>query len=269
MRSAASSLAPPIINRGDLSDRLNPILIKEIIQGTRSRFFVLPFIIVQLFLVSFVILSLLRLQAGMNNAHLAELLYWGSLSFASLVILPFRAFGGVMGEARRGTLDLLFTTSLSGTSIVWGKWAAIMSQVLLLMIAAIPYLILRYFIGQTELVSDLMRLLLLFLASGMITALALFCSSFSYATSVFITVLIGAGFLLSGLPLFLPLLLIGVAGINQLLGYIIADAILFLAILCLLAASAACIDRASPMRRGRKKLSRAPAPPVLTGTQPA
>ena len=91
-------------------------------------------------------------------------------SLAVLVVQPLRGVGALHGEIKNNTIDLLCLTRLSAWRITYGKWISIVGQSTLILTAIIPYLILRYFFGDMQILSEILLLLSIFLLSCLFTA---------------------------------------------------------------------------------------------------
>ena len=86
------------------------------------------------------------------------------------MVQPLRGISAVATEIKQNTIDLMVLTRLSAWRIVWGKWCAIMGQSALILLAILPYLILRYFFGGMQLFAEMALMLYLFVLSGALTA---------------------------------------------------------------------------------------------------
>jgi len=159
----------PTAHLNDFSDRLSPMLVKELRQGLRARTFIAVFLSLQA-LLALILLSAAGAasydSAGMTITRIIFLFF----SLAVLVIQPLRGIGAVASEIKACTIDLMVLTRLSAWRIVFGKWIALVSQSALLLTAIVPYLILRYFFGEMELVGELLLLGCVFLCSMLLTA---------------------------------------------------------------------------------------------------
>lgn len=153
----------------DFSDRLNPMLVKELRQGLRGVGFVILFITLQA-LLAFILLITAGAASSDNAGHLLSRTIFFLFSFAVLIVQPLRGISALSSEVRGNTIDLLCLTKLSAWRITFGKWISLVSQSALILTAVIPYLILRYFFGDMQIFSELLLLLSIFLASATLTA---------------------------------------------------------------------------------------------------
>ncbi|MGB6223321.1 hypothetical protein [Haloferula sp.] len=155
----------------DFSDRLSPMLVKELRQGLRAKTFVVVFLTLQV-LLGFVLLASLGASSSPQDAgHSISGVIFMFFSIAVLVIQPMRGIGSLHTELKSNTMELMVLTRLSAWRIVLGKWIALVSQSALLLAAIVPYLILRYWFGDMNLFGELILLLLIFLGSALATAI--------------------------------------------------------------------------------------------------
>lgn len=154
----------------DFSDRLSPMLVKELRQGLRTRSFIAVFLTLQIVL-GIILLSAGALATSDNAGQKISSTIFIFFSIAVIVVQPMRGIAALSSEIKGNTIDMLVLTRLSAWRVVTGKWAAIVSQSALILVTIIPYLILRYFFGGMNLVGEIMLLLLIFVTSATITAI--------------------------------------------------------------------------------------------------
>lgn len=154
------------------------MLVKELRQGLRTRGFVGTFIVFQA-LMAFVMLGVVT-SAGSDNQSVramslntANVFFWALLSLQLLIFTPGRALGGLQMESDMRTLDLLLLTRLDAWRIVIGKWSSLLVQAVLLLIAMLPYGIVRYFAGSVDLMADARICCVLLGGSALLTAAGL------------------------------------------------------------------------------------------------
>lgn len=154
------------------SDRLSPILLKELRQGIRSQLFTGSFLLIQgllfLFGLSFVLSDSLRQEPAAGGAF-----FWMMLVLPLLVLVPASASQAIEKEVSGKTLELLLLTQLSSYRIVLGKWLATLVQTCLVLSSALPYVILRYFLGGVDLVMDLVTIAMLLVASALLAGISM------------------------------------------------------------------------------------------------
>jgi ABC-type transport system involved in multi-copper enzyme maturation permease subunit len=158
-------MTPALPALQDFSDRLSPMVVKEMRQGLRTRFFTGTLILFH------VILGLLMLSHLLHaNTHETTEMFWSIILLTLLGILPLRAFNALHSEMKDGTLDMLTLTGITSFRLVWGKWASLYSQSLLLASSLLPYMIVRYVFGGVEIAREALALLITVAGSGLITA---------------------------------------------------------------------------------------------------
>ena len=156
----------------DFSDRMPPVLVKELRQGMRQKTFIILFVGLQVFLA----VMLLSATSGSNSNNAGDIISSVIFTFfaiAMLVVQPLRGINALAGEIKDNTIEMMVLTRLSAWRIVLGKWVSIISQSALLMVTIIPYLILRYFFGGMNLVAEVMLLILMFATSMALTAVTI------------------------------------------------------------------------------------------------
>ncbi|MGJ8641573.1 MAG: ABC transporter permease [Opitutaceae bacterium] len=172
-------------------DRLNPIIVKELRQGNRSKAFLLNFLLAQVAMLLFVVLALSNASMG-SASSVAELNvgFWVILGFFLIIGVPLAGFNAINSERAEARLDLLHMTRLSAFAIVCGKWFALVSQSLLITLSIVPYVIARYYFGGVNVVSDLMVIGALLGFSALVSGLSISLSSFK---SVFLRIALIGG----------------------------------------------------------------------------
>lgn len=149
------------------------MLVKELRQGMRTNLFTIAFILLQTFMV-------LCLLAGIGNQGSNDMdgFFWFFIVSVLLVVQPLRGFSALTSEYQLNTMDLIQLTRLDGWRITLGKWTALNAQSLLLVTGVLPYLVMRYFLGNVNFVIDLVALVLISIGSGLATAITIGCSVF-------------------------------------------------------------------------------------------
>jgi hypothetical protein len=153
----------------DFSDKLSPMLVKELRQGLRARSFTMLFLIFQI-LLGFILLSASASSTMDYAGSFASGVIFTMFGIAALFIQPMRGVTALSAEITGNTIEMMALTRLSASRIVLGKWIAIISQTTLILITIIPYLILRYFFGGMVLLGELVFLSLIFMTSMAMTA---------------------------------------------------------------------------------------------------
>jgi hypothetical protein len=175
MTSTSPSLSP---GGRRLDDRLSPILVKELRQGMRARVFLLSFLLLQVFLVVLVLYNLAA-QGDYNALSVSNGFFWVIIGFALLVLMPLRGLVAVSQEVKNHTMETIMLTRLTAWRVVFGKWSALFAQSLLLVSAVLPYVVLRYFIGGDDVVSDFKWILFMLWLSGILIAASIAVSGLS------------------------------------------------------------------------------------------
>ena len=155
----------------DFADGLSPMLVKELRQGMRSRFFVLCFLLLQAAMILVAIIGLATL-ANQEKTTIITGLFWTILVAPLLIIMPFSGLGAVGNERKANTLELIFLTRLTARRILTGKWLALVAQTVLLVCAVLPCAVLRYFLGGVNLGAELATIAVLLLGSAVLSGLA-------------------------------------------------------------------------------------------------
>lgn len=214
------------MNLSAVSDLLNPVLVKELRQGLKTRTFMYSFLLMQGVMAIVLFFQCLDIETGHGSTWDGG--YWLPVAIPLLVILPVVAINAIYSEHKRNTLQLVFLTRLTPWRIVTGKWASLMAQCGLITCAVLPYTVLRYFLGGVNIADDLLVLALIAGGSALLCAGGLLLSTvknpwraFWILFSIFIVcsplfvglgILIGAFFYgTSGRPGLFPLQLLLVA----------------------------------------------------------
>ncbi|WP_223638465.1 ABC transporter permease [Corallococcus sp. EGB] len=142
-------------------DRLNPLVVKEVRQGLRTRVFWVSF---GLLLAACLVLSLIAFANTHDSAYTRE----GSQYFFSFFIclalvlfgvIPFNAYRSLAREREDETWSLLLLTGLGPRRILLGKVASFLVQAVLYASAVGPFLLFSYFLNGISLPTILMVLL--------------------------------------------------------------------------------------------------------------
>jgi hypothetical protein len=175
--SATASVINAPASRADFPTWLPPMLVKELRQGLRTRGFVGSLVGFQAAMViAFVWAFAVNIFGHSNAQETVNGFFWTVLGIMLLLVTPLRAMAGLRQEIDARTLDLLMLTHLNGWRIVLGKWVSLLVQTALLVLALLPYGIVRYFFGSVDLVQDLIVVGSMYLGCGVLTAVALWVS---------------------------------------------------------------------------------------------
>jgi hypothetical protein len=132
---------------GTVSERLNPILVKETRQALKSRQFVVTFFLLLIagWIWSLAGVAMLGPEV-LYGARGAEV-FWGYyciLAFPLLIIVPFGAFRSLAVEQEDRTYELLSITDLNPRQIVSGKLGSAVVQMTVYLSAIAPCLAFTY-----------------------------------------------------------------------------------------------------------------------------
>ncbi len=126
-----------------VTDRLNPILVKETRQALKSRQFIITFMLL------LTVAWLISVFGIMFNGPAIEYgsagrvffgWYVGVLGFATLFIVPFGAFRSMLNERDQNTFELLSISTLTPRQIVSGKLLSSLVQVFIYYSAIAPFI---------------------------------------------------------------------------------------------------------------------------------
>ncbi|MDB6135114.1 MAG: hypothetical protein JWM59_3357 [Verrucomicrobiales bacterium] len=159
----------------DFPDRLSPVLVKELRQGLRAKYFV-EFTVGFHGLLWVIMATDSQEQAGTRMTWLM----WWMFSAFMIFILPLRGLSALVDERRGDTLDCLVLTNLTAGRIIRGKWLAIAAQITLVAVSVIPYVLMMYFSRSLPLAELMLTLFRLWLTGLLLTALFV---SFSWHSS--------------------------------------------------------------------------------------
>lgn len=183
-----------------VSERINPIVVKEVRQSLKSRQFTISFGLTLLAAISWTLfaVSLMVPRIYYVPAGLPLLTgFFCILTLPLMVIIPFSAFRSLAAETEDSTFELLSISALSATQIVYGKMSSAMVQILLYLSALVPCIVLTYLLRGVSLFTILYMLGLTILFSISETALALMLAAVSRSKMVqnLVSVLALAGLL--------------------------------------------------------------------------
>ena len=165
-----ANAGPSAIAR-DFPEWLSPILVKELRQGMRSRLFVTSFLLLHGAMM-FVALLALLIASQQGDTRFASSFFWTIMGVLLLIVMPISGLGSVANERKANSLELIFLTRVTPRRILLGKWLAIVAQTMLLVCLALPYAVLRYFLGGIDISGDLKTLALMLLGSALLSGVA-------------------------------------------------------------------------------------------------
>ena len=162
-----------------ISDRLNPVLVKEVRQSLRGAYFRRTFFLT---LSATVTLGLIVLLVGVrdDDGRLGEYFFtviYACLCGAVLVLVPLSAYFSVGAEKEEKTYDLLVLSNIRPRQIVLGKLGSAVMLDLLFLSAALPFLVCSFLLPGADLLA-----MLYLVAAAMVLSVALALSAISIST---------------------------------------------------------------------------------------
>lgn len=146
-----------------LSDRLNPIVVKELRQAVQSRFVVAALLIlltIQILAVGIYLLTAGDPANNFDSGRTVFLVLFGILLALSMLFVPLYTGVRLATERSETNLDLLFITTIRPRSIIAGKLLAALTLTILIFSACLPFLTFTYFLRGIDLPSMLVSLAL-------------------------------------------------------------------------------------------------------------
>lgn len=172
---AAPAASPDALSlRERLSDRLNPILVRELLQAVRGRAFFLLVLALLVFSVGLGIGVATR-RSEITPRHGLEAFSFGLMALAPIVIfvVPMLAFHSMRHELRAGIVEQLLLSRLRPRRIVAGKLAAALVQYFLFLSVLAPVLATTYLLRGVDLPTIALCLVLSLLVCILTTSLAI------------------------------------------------------------------------------------------------
>lgn len=163
-----------------LSDRLNPILVKEARQALKSRQFVVTFSLLLIFAWGWSLLGISMLMPGVYYSSGGRYMltgYYIVLAIPLLIVIPFASFRSLANEREDGTFELLSITDLSARQIITGKLGSAALQMLVYYSALSPCIAFTYLLRGLDIVSIVLVLGYTMLASLLLAAIGLLCAT--------------------------------------------------------------------------------------------
>jgi ABC-type transport system involved in cytochrome c biogenesis permease component len=159
-----------------LSEKLNPIVVKEARQALKSRQFTITFGLLLVFGACWTALGVsLQMPAIFHSPSGPFMVvgYYVILAVPLIVIVPFAAFRSLAAEREDGTFDLLSIATLSARQVVVGKLASAVLQMIVYYSAIAPCIAFTYLLRGLDIITIGLMLAYLFLASTILSALGL------------------------------------------------------------------------------------------------
>jgi hypothetical protein len=179
------------------SDRLSPIVVKEVRQIVRGREFNYSFMIslVVGLLVAFFGAANASTGSGTTGQAVFAALIAG-LALLGIGIVPFGAFNALRNERLEQTMDLITVTSLSARKVIVGKLLAQAVKLATLFAGMAPFVATSFLLGGIDFVSIVVSLAIVFIASLWVCAAALLVSSAAKTRGMSGMLIAGGAFLL-------------------------------------------------------------------------
>jgi len=164
-----------------LTDRINPILVKETRQALKSRQFTLIFTILLVVVWGWSALGLV-MQPAIQYAIGGPMMlcgYASILEFVLIILVPIVAFRSLSGEREDGTYELMSITNLSPRQIIGGKLGSAVLQMLIYMSAVAPCIAFTYLLRGVDILSIVLFLVYIFSFSVLLSTFALLLATVS------------------------------------------------------------------------------------------
>ncbi len=210
--SEPMSRAATLLRRLDnVSDRLSPIVVKEVRQIVRGREFNYSFMVslVVGLLVAFFGAANASTGSGTTGQSVFTALT-ACLALLGIGIVPFGAFSALRNERLEQTMDLITVTSLSARKVIVGKLLAQAVKLATLFAGMAPFVATSFLLGGIDFVTIVVSLAMVFLVSLWVCGAALMVSSLAKTRGV-------SGALLAGGALVLLLFFGGFGIINRII----------------------------------------------------
>lgn len=126
-----------------LTDRLNPILVKETRQALKSRQFIITFMLLLTVAWLISVFGIMVYGPAIEYGSAGRVFfgwYAGVIGFATLFVVPFGSFRSMLAERDQDTYELLSISTLSPRQIVTGKLLSSVVQVFIYYSAIAPFI---------------------------------------------------------------------------------------------------------------------------------
>ena len=196
--AAATSRVARLLGRlDDASDRLSPIVVKEVRQIVRGREFNYSFMVslVVGLLVAFFGAANASADSGTTGQWVFTALT-ACLALLGIAIVPFGAFNALRNERLEQTMDLITVTSLSARKVIVGKLLAQAVKLATLFAGMAPFVATSFLLGGIDFFTIVLSLAIVFFVSLWICAAALLMSAAAKARGMSGVLLVGGGFVL-------------------------------------------------------------------------
>ena len=159
-----------------IDDHINPIIVKELRQVVRGKFFWAVLVLFLIFQCTVLSISLADQSLTNTSAGVETLTFlFGILFLGCFAVIPLYSGFRFAKERQESSDELLFITTITPHSIIFGKFAASMAFILLIFSAFAPFMAMTFFLSGVDM--PVMFLILFFgliiCATGTILQLAL------------------------------------------------------------------------------------------------
>jgi len=208
---ATSRAASLLLRLDEASDRLSPIVVKEVRQIARGREFNYSFMISLIvgLLVAFFGAANASSGSGTTGQGVFTALT-ACLALLGIGIVPFGAFSALRNERLEQTMDLITVTTLSARKVIVGKLLAQAVKLATLFAGMAPFVATSFLLGGIDFLTIVVSLAVVFLVSLWVCAAALLLSSAAKTRGM-------SGMLVASGVFVVALLFGGTAIINRLL----------------------------------------------------
>jgi hypothetical protein len=168
----------------DFSDRLSPIVVKEVRQFVRSREFLASFATSLILALLIAFFASTQSMAGSRTAGMGA---FGTLTsclvILGLAVVPIGAFTTLRSERLEQTLDLISLTTMSPRRIIIGKLETQGVKLVTFFAVMMPFVATSFLLGGIDFVTILTAMVAVFLGSMWVAAAAL-CASTMFRSRV-------------------------------------------------------------------------------------
>jgi hypothetical protein len=181
----------------DASDRLSPIVVKEVRQIVRGREFNYSFMVS--LVVGLLVAFFGAANASTGNGTTGQAVFaalTACLALLGIGIVPFGASSALRNERLEQTMDLITVTSLSARKVIIGKLLAQAVKLATLFAGMAPFVATSFLLGGIDFVTIVVALAIVFFVSLWACAVALLLSSLAKTRGMSGVLLAGGGFVL-------------------------------------------------------------------------
>jgi ABC-type transport system involved in multi-copper enzyme maturation permease subunit len=177
----------------DSTDRLSPMVVKEVRQFVRAREFTYSFGITLVVALAVAFYGSAETLAGNNTGGSTFATLTLCLGLLGFAIVPLGAFGALRTERLEQTLDLISLTALTPRRIVVGKLLAQVVKLTTLFAVMGPFIAMSFLLGGIDFVTIIVTLIAVFMWSLWMAAAALFLSTLLKSKAMSVVLFAGVG----------------------------------------------------------------------------